>query len=348
MTLTVAIAGLGYFSQFHLSAWDADPRTQIVALCDPDPARVTAASARAVAPGFDDVATMLREADPDILDIIAPPPAHADLIRAALKRGRMIVCQKPFCTSIAEAEAVAAEAEAAGAHLVIHENFRFQPWYRRMRAMLHGGTLGAVYQARFALRPGDGRGPQAYMDRQPGFQTMPRFLVQETAVHFIDTFRWLFGDITHVYAELRQINPAIAGEDAGFLTMTHASGVRSVFDGNRLLDHAAENQRLTMGEMEIESEGGVMRLNGHGQIGLRAFGGQTTTPIEQTELVYPKTFGGGCVANLITHVIDHLTQGTELENRAADYLHVMDVCEAAYASAASGQRCAIPERQRAA
>ncbi|MEO0763052.1 MAG: hypothetical protein AAFZ09_14815, partial [Pseudomonadota bacterium] len=60
----------------------------------------------------------------------------------------------------------------------------------------------------------DGQGPDAYHARQPYFQRMPRFLVHETAVHWIDTFRYLMGEAETVYADLRRLNPAIAGEDA--------------------------------------------------------------------------------------------------------------------------------------
>ncbi len=339
--LRVAVAGLGYFSQFHLSAWAGDPRTRIVGLCDPDAERRAQAGAETGAQAFDDAGRMIEETRPDVLDIIAPPPAHAGLIRQALGRVPLIVCQKPFCTGIPEAETIMREARQAGTRIAIHENFRFQPWYRDLKALLDGGELGQVWQARFALRPGDGRGPRAYLDRQPAFQQMQRFLIHETGVHFIDTFRWLFGDITEVYADLRQLNPAIRGEDAGVLTMIHEGGVRSVFDGNRLVDHAAENTRLTMGEMEIEAEGGVLRLDGRGQWSLRRPGELEPGPLPEQSHAFAATFGGGCVAFLIGHVIDHLAEGTPLENEAEAYLHVMQVTEAAYRSAAEGRNISL-------
>ena len=68
------------------------------------------------------------------------------------------------------------------------------------------GRVGDLYQIAFRMRPGDGRGPDAYLSRQPYFQKMERFLVHETAVHWIDTFRYLAGDPVAVYADLRRIN----------------------------------------------------------------------------------------------------------------------------------------------
>lgn len=336
----VAVIGLGYFSQFHLDAWEANPGTRIVAVVDHDQDVANAAGNEHRCPAYASTAEMLDEQDPAIVDIVAPPPAHASIIEATLAPGRVIVCQKPFCTSLDEAERMAKAAQDAGAHLIVHENFRFQPWYRALKAFLDDGGMGTVYQARFDLRAGDGRGPEAYLDRQPGFQKMERFLVQETAVHLIDTFRFLFGDVTSVYADLRRINSHILGEDAGILIMEHEKGPRSVFDGNRLSDHVAKNARLTMGELYIEGEAGSVILNGDGILTFRPFGSRERQVIDVPPFDR-SSFGGGCVSKLIDHVVDGMQSGADLENRAEDYLAVLRIVEAAYKSNETGQRVRI-------
>lgn len=338
--LTVGVIGLGYFAQFHLQAWTALPGVHLTGVTDLNPDAVAAAAVRYDAAAYATAGDLLAT-NPDILDIVAPPPAHAALIRKALHEGRTIICQKPFCTSLAEAEAVTAEAEAAGCTIVIHENFRFQPWHREVKRLIDGGALGRIYQARFALRPGDGRGPDAYLARQPAFQTMPRLLIHETGVHFIDLFRWLLGEPTSVYADIRRLNPVLAGEDDGLLIMDHASGARSVFDGNRLADHVADNPRRTMGEMEIEGEAGRLRLDGAGRLWLRTFGEQTEREAPVTSPVDDDSFGGGCVAHLIRHVVEAVKGGQAPENIAQDYLQVIRLTNAAYVSAAEGRRVAV-------
>ena len=162
--------------------------------------------------------------------------------------------------------------------LIIHENFRFEPWYRAAKGLLDQGALGDIYQITFRMRPGDGQGPDAYLARQPYFQKMPRFLIRETAIHFIDTFRYLLGEIVGVSADLRRLNPAIAGEDAALLTFRFASGVRGVFDGNRLADHQADDRRKTMGEMSIEGAKGTLRLDGYGRLFQRKHGSNEDVP----------------------------------------------------------------------
>ncbi|MEM6311706.1 MAG: Gfo/Idh/MocA family oxidoreductase [Pseudomonadota bacterium] len=334
--IKVAVIGLGYFSQFHLTSWIDMAETQVIAITDLDPARRNWATENFGVPVVDSVDAALIH-NPQVVDIVAPPRAHAALIRATLAPGRVIICQKPFCISLEEARAVTHEVEAAGARLVIHENFRFQPWHRTIKSVLDSGRIGQVYSARFALRPGDGRGPNAYLDRQPAFQTMPRLLVHETGVHFIDLFCWLFGDATDVYADLRQLNPALQGEDAGTLILTHKSGAQSHFEGNRLADHATDAPRRTMGEMEIIGEGGTLTLNGYGQIHFRPFGAETANLIPL--IAQPDdSFGGGCVAALNAHVVAVLTGTGTLENEAKDYLQVIALSDLAYQSDTEGRK----------
>ncbi|MEZ5906603.1 MAG: hypothetical protein R3C69_16410 [Geminicoccaceae bacterium] len=86
-----------------------------------------------------------------------------------------------------------------------------------IRRQLEGRANRRLFQASFRLRTGDGQGPRAYLDRQPYFQQMGRFLVHETAIHFIDVFRFLLGEPEAVLARLVRLNPAIAGEDAGVI-----------------------------------------------------------------------------------------------------------------------------------
>ena len=89
--VAVAVIGLGYFSQFHLKGWQARSDVRIVAMCDQDEVRAKAYGAQQDERAISDVDSMLTT-DPDIIDIIAPPVAHTELISACLRKGRTIIC----------------------------------------------------------------------------------------------------------------------------------------------------------------------------------------------------------------------------------------------------------------
>ena len=331
--LRVAGLGAGYFSRFHYDAWQRLDRVELAGVADRDLAKAEAVGVAA----FNDPGAMLSELAPDLVDIVTPPETHLEMIALSISAGaRAVICQKPFCGTLAQARQGVALAAEAGVFLIVHENFRFQPWYRRLRSEIAAGRLGQVLQITFRLRPGDGQGPEAYLDRQPYFQKMPRFLIHETGVHWIDTFRFLLGEPESVYADLRRLNPAIAGEDAGYFVFGYADGARALFDGNRLLDHVAEDRRRTMGECFVEGTAGEIRLLGDGSLQQR----ERNSNKWQSLAPPPSTlgFGGDSVLALQRHVVDALLDGTPLENDATSYLRNMQIEEALYESAASGRR----------
>ncbi|MDA0224771.1 MAG: Gfo/Idh/MocA family oxidoreductase, partial [Proteobacteria bacterium] len=173
--------------------------------------------------------------------------------------------------------------------------------------------------------------------------TMPRLLVVETAIHWIDTFRFLLGEVEAVSARLRRINPVIAGEDAGLIIFEFAGGATGLFDGNRLNDHVATNPRRTLGECWLEGSGGVLRLDGEARLWWKPHHGA------ESEHVYDRgpedTFGGGACAALQRHVVAHLQTGAPLENTAQAYMTNLRVQEAVYASHESGRRILMNDFQ---
>jgi predicted dehydrogenase len=338
--LRVAAVGAGYFSQFQYAGWRNIDACETVALADLDADKARQAAARFGVPGvYAGLGEMLDAERPALLDIITPPATHKDFVAEAARRGIPVVCQKPFGRSYAEAGEMVELAARAGITLAVHENFRFMPHFREARRLIEEGVLGALHAVSFRLRPGDGQGPRAYLERQPYFQDMPRFLVLETAIHLIDCFRYLMGEVSAVTARLRRINPAIAGEDAGYIVFEFESAATGLFDGNRLNDHVAANPRRTMGEMWLEGSAGVLRLDGDARLWWK--------PHQRPEVEHryargpDEGFGGGACEALQRHVVRHLLEGGPLENSGADYLRNLRVQEAVYASHAQGRRIAL-------
>ena len=340
--LRVVAVGAGYFGQFHLRAWQRLDDAELIGIVEND------VSAHAsLQQNYTDVKIFetLQDAltsdsgSVDIIDIITPPASHLTLIEQVCaccvkaQTGCTIICQKPFCESLSQAQLAVAQAEQHNQTLIVHENFRFQPWYKQIKAIIDEGRLGTIYNAQFKLRPGDGQGPDAYLDRQPYFRDMPKFMIHETGIHWVDVFRFLFGEPCAVYADLQKLNPVISGEDTGYFVFHYPSGLRAHFDGNRLLDHAAGNTRLTLGTLLIEGSEASLSLDGYGQIHLRKRGEPAS---QQHRYHFDDTdFGGDCVYLLQQHVVEHLVNDAPVQNTAAAYLVNIELETAIYESAAS-------------
>ena len=333
--MRIAIVGTGYFSKFHFDAW-IRLGVNIVAICSLKENEAIYFSKK-----FDNCSIysnfkkMIDEIDLDFVDIVIPPKDHLKFIKIAAKKNINIICQKPFTNSYSEALEAVNFTNKNNVLLIIHENFRFQPWYLKIKKVLENNSLGQLYQVNFRMRPGDGQGKDAYLDRQPYFQKMEKFLIRETAIHFIDVFRFLFGEIDSVFANLSKLNKIIRGEDAGYVFFNFKNGIKGIFDGNRLSDHIAKDRRLTIGEMIIEGSNGTLRLNGNGELFERKFGSNKELKISYKW--HNKGFAGDSVFRCQRHIIDHYLKGTILYNCANDYLANLKIEKRIYESNSQGK-----------
>jgi predicted dehydrogenase len=253
-------------------------------------------------------------------------------------RAGAVIAQKPLADDLDAARALVRQADAARLRLLVHENFRFMPWFQEARRVVDSGRLGHVLNASFRLRSGDGQGADAYLARQPYFRAMPRFLVHEVVVHLFDTFRFLLGEVSGLFARLKRHNQAIVGEDAALITLEFASGASGVIDGNRLLDHPSDDPRMTNGTLLLEGTDATLRLDGFGNLFLRPHRGE--------EAPHPyawrnQGFGGDAVFATIAHLAAHVTSGAPTDHTAAGYLRNVELVEAAYASAREGKFVAV-------
>ena len=316
------IAGCGYFGQIQLEAWARMPEAQIVAACDPDLER-----ARNAAPSaYDAAEEMLDREQLDFLDIATRPDSHLPLVELAAARKVPVICQKPMAPDWGEAVKMVETAERTGIRLMIHENWRWQPWYREVRRRIEHGDIGNPIAYWFRVCQRDGFGPKPYL-RQPYFAEMPRLLIYETLVHQIDTARFLFGDVETIYAQTRRVNPVIAGEDQAVLVLRHSGGVQGVIASHRFADPAPKGP--AMGDACFDGDEASLLVRATGEI----YQGE-----EKVWSAPPETgYKGDSVLATQRHFIECLRSGEPFESGGREYLlKTFAVVEAAYRSAAEG------------
>lgn len=330
-----ACIGAGYFSQFHYDAWARIRAVDIVALCDTDLERAQAVAQRFGIPQvFGDYREMLDGCSLDFVDVITRPETHLPIVSEVAARSIPVICQKPLAPSLGEARELVAAAEQRQVRLMVHENFRFQPWYREIKRLFESGVIGGkLHTISFRNRAGDGHGPDAYLARQPYFQEMPRFLIFEAGIHTVDTFRYLAGDVRRVWCQLRKLNPVIAGEDAGLAVFEFEQGGIGLYDANRYNESTAEDPRYTFGEVLFETDGGSLRLYADGRLTIQPLGEMERTHVYTHS---KQGFGGDCVYATQLHFVNHLLNGGEFETSGRNYLKSISVQEAMYQSAESG------------
>ncbi|MEQ1825667.1 MAG: cyclase family protein [Pirellula sp.] len=340
------LVGAGYFSGFHLDAWRRMPNAEIVCVVDLDECKAREASNRHNIPVFaTNIDQALERHDLDFVDIATTPHGRLDLIKQVLKRKLPIICQKPLANSFSESIAIMDLAQANECPFMVHENFRFQPWYREIKRILESGVVGRrLHTIHMRTRTGDGWGEDAYLGRQPYFRQMPRLLIHETGVHFVDTFRYLAGEIVECFADVRRLNHCIQGEDAGVLQFVFENGARGMWDANRYNEPQilkmfvstskgmpnSFNPRYTFGELLVEADGGSIWLDADGTLTIKQLGKE---PIQHEYCHSREGFGGDCVYATQQHFMQVLDGTVACETSCDEYRKTLRVVESLYESA---------------
>ena len=326
------VIGAGFFARFQAEAWKRIAGVAVAAVADAVPGRAEAFAAEFGIPrSYTDAEAMLRSEEADFADIVTRPDSHRELCALAARHCRAVICQKPMAPSLAECEAMVEDCGRRGVRLLIHENWRWQPWYREAKRLIGQGRLGRVFHFGFRMRTGDGRGATPYLV-QPYFREMPRLLLYETVVHFLDTFRFLGGDLASVFCQTSRINSAIQGEDYALVQVSFTNGANGTIDANRI--SGATPPEVAFGEFRIEGEEAMIRIAPHGSLWVTDYG----KPEFLVSMQAPSEgYKGDSVHAVQQHFAACLVSGAAAESEGADYLKTVRAVEACYRSAETGQ-----------
>jgi predicted dehydrogenase len=312
-----ALIGCGFFSQHHQEAWRRVPDAEIVAACDLSLERARAAAPRA----YTSVEEMLKGEEVDFVDIVTRSSTHLDLISMAAERGLAIICQKPMAPDWATACRMIEISERHGVRFMIHDNWRWQSWYRAAGAIIARGDIGIPLNYGFRCQVSHGTGDEPY-PKQAYFRQLERFLIDEVLVHHIDTTRFLFGDISSIYAQGARRNPRMEGEDHAILVLRHANGAMGSVEGHAFVKHSSNP---TLDEAIFEGDLGTIRVSSLGEI----WSGEQRIWTDDKV----KGYRGDSVYASQAHFIDCLRSGRLFESGAREYLEkTFAVVEGAYAS----------------
>ena len=164
--------------------------------------------------------------------------------------------------------------DAAGVRLMIHENWRYRPWYRALRAEIDAGTVGRPIRLRIAHRDTRALRPDGFAD-QPYLATNPRLILMEMGCHLVDTARYLIGEIQTVRATIGRFGKGHPGEDLASLDVYFAGGVLGWLDMSWCALAEVARAEWALNETVVEGTSGSLSLQTDGSLLFRSLSGKT-------------------------------------------------------------------------
>ena len=224
--IKAAVIGLGWWGQTILkNLLNSSVITPVLAV---DPLSEARASASALgietASRFEDA---LDNSDVNAIILCTPTQHHAAQIVAAARSGRHVFCEKPLCTTAADAEAALAAVRTANVQLGIGHERRFEPAVIEMRQRFASGEFGNPLmlegnfnQDKFLKLPRDNWRLSKTLN--------PAGPLSATGIHMVDLSIALLGRPTRVWARLAQLGSDFENGDTLSITIGFASGATAM------------------------------------------------------------------------------------------------------------------------
>lgn len=148
----IGIVGCGGIANGkHLPSLKKLDNVEIVAFCDIIPERAEKAASEYGAEGakvYSDYRELLQDKSLDIVHVLTPNDAHAEITIAALEADKHVMCEKPMAKTAADARAMVEAAKRTGKKLTIGYNNRFRPDSLHLKKLVEEGQLGDIYFAK--------------------------------------------------------------------------------------------------------------------------------------------------------------------------------------------------------
>jgi len=211
-SLGVGMIGYSFMGAVHSHAWrtvgrvfDLGVDVDMRVICGRNEEAVTAAAAKYGWQSAEtDWRTVIARDDIDIIDVCTPGSSHEDIAVAALNAGKHVICEKPLANTVAEAERMAAAAQASSGKSMVAFNYRRVPALAYARELVRQGRLGRIFHVR-----------AVYLQDwiiDPEFPLVWRLVKEEAGsgalgdlgAHIVDAAQFVTGSqITNVSGELR-------------------------------------------------------------------------------------------------------------------------------------------------
>ncbi len=252
-TYRAVLAGTGSIGDAHVRAVEATRgRVKLVAAMDIDAPRVADFVARSKIPeAFTDYAEMLRATQPDLVLIATPPREHTWMSIAAMEAGAWVLCEKPFCGSLAELDTIEAAEARTGRFTACVFQMRFASSTTHLRELADSGLLGKPLVAVC----------NTLWFRDAAYYAVPWRSTWASAlggstmclgIHAMDHLLHLLGDWSEVRAIAATVDRAIEVEDLSMAIVTFANGARASIVNSALSPRQETYIRLDYQKATVE------------------------------------------------------------------------------------------------
>ena len=186
----VGLIGSGFVADIHAHAFKHFvPNAEVIAVASPTPGKAARfAKERGIPHAFEDYRDLLAMKEIDMVTLGVPNDLHCQITLDAARAGKHVVCEKPLCRTLEEADQMIETCRQQGVLLMYAEELLFAPKYVRAKQLVEEGALGDVFLVK--------QWEEHYGPHEPWFWDINRSgggVLLDMGCHSIEYARWVFG-----------------------------------------------------------------------------------------------------------------------------------------------------------
>jgi len=347
-TVKVGLIGSGFVSEIHAEALKQVSSAEIFAVASPTADHSEKFAQRHHIPySYKDYRKMLEMPELEAVILGLPNYLHAEACIDAAKAGKHVLCEKPLCMNLKEADQMIQACKKAGVILMYAEELCFTPKYVRAKQLVDEGALGKVYLVKQSEKHFGPHSPWFWDVELSGGGVL-----LDMGCHGIEFARWILGKpkATSVQAQLGTYvhKDRTRGEDNSILTVEFEGGAVALIEDSWAKRGGMDDRA------EIYGSDGVTYADLLHGIALETFSepgyGYAVEKAPQTKgwsfTVFEEIWNYGFPQEM-AHFCDCVLKKKEPLETGEDGRAVLEIICAAYRSAGTGRRVTIPFRTTA-
>lgn len=227
-----ALVGSGVIAPFHAEAIRRIPQAVLAGVYNHHQEGAQRFAQEWGCQVFNSLEELCASPEVDAVCLCTPSGLHAEQAVQVMEAGKHLVCEKPMCLTLEDADRVIETARRTGAKVCVISQFRFSDAVQEVRRALEQGALGQVVSGSLSMKY---YRSQEYYDSaswRGTWQMDGGGCLMNQGIHGVDVFRYLMGPVKRLTAVVKTQTRQIEVEDSAAAVLEFENGAVGTLEGS--------------------------------------------------------------------------------------------------------------------
>jgi len=343
LKVKVGLIGSQFVSTIHAESLKNIAAAEIVAVASKTEAHVKQfAEEHKIPHYFTDYRKLLEMDEVDMIIVGVPNDLHAQVTIDAANAGKHVVCEKPLCMNLREADSMIEVCKKANVKLMYAEELCFTPKYVRLKRLVDEGALGQVYLVKQSEKHDGPHSPWFWdVNRSGGGVTL------DMGCHAFEFFRWILGKpkVESIYADMGTYvhKDKTKGDDNSLIIVKFEGGATALAEESWAKKGGMDDKAEVYGSEGV-AYADLLKGNAihtYSDVGYGYAVEKAPQTVGWSFTIYEEAWNYGFPQEM-EHFVDCVLHDKEPLETGEDGRVVLEMIFAAYQSAATGKKVELP------